>query len=82
MSDRKRVSEPDCPLKLEVCYQACYFWRDGKCDYDRVMGSEAHSERRYCPVCKEKIIFICQAGECFCSKCGYREKERGEGDDY
>ncbi|MBA7617505.1 hypothetical protein ES703_24820 [subsurface metagenome] len=33
----------------------------------------AHSERRYCPLCKKKTTFICQDSGCFCSVCGYRE---------
>jgi len=37
VSDGKKATNPDCPLKLEVCYQSCYFWRDGKCDYDAIM---------------------------------------------
>ena len=37
MSDGKKATKPDCPLKLEVCYRSCYFLRDGKCDYDAIM---------------------------------------------
>ena len=33
----------------------------------------AHSEKRYCPLCKKKTTFICQDSGCFCSVCGYRE---------
>jgi len=35
-----------------------------------------YTEKRYCPVCKEKTIFICKdkASGYFCSKCGYRER--------
>lgn len=27
----------DCPIVGEVCYPSCYFWRDGKCDYNRII---------------------------------------------
>ncbi len=40
----------------------------------------AHSERRYCPIYKqkgkEKTTFICQDSGRFCSVCGYNTKEK------
>jgi len=49
----------------------------------RVAEYMAHSEKRYCPVCKERAIFISKhtPSGYFCSECGYRveEGERNEG---
>jgi len=38
--------------------------------------SMAHSEKRYCPVCKKVTTFVCKdkASGYFCSVCGYRVK--------
>lgn len=33
MSDGRKLSEPVCPLKLEVCYQSCSWWKDEKCTF-------------------------------------------------
>ena len=47
-----------------------------------VTRTMAYSEKRYCPICKqkgkEKTTFICQASGCFCSVCGYRGKGEAE----
>ncbi|MBA7534411.1 hypothetical protein ES705_26657 [subsurface metagenome] len=45
MSDGKRPTKLDCPLKLEVCYQSCYFWRGGKCDHDAIMREHSSGKK-------------------------------------
>ncbi len=33
----KGVAVKDCPIDCETCYQSCTFWRNGKCDYDKIV---------------------------------------------
>ena len=34
----RKVKTEDCPIGLDKVHcQNCYFWRDGKCDYDAVI---------------------------------------------
>jgi len=35
----------DCPIGLDKVHcQNCYFWRDGKCDYDAIMREHKTAE--------------------------------------
>jgi len=52
--------------------------------YTTVRGENiAHTEKLYCPVCKEKTTFICKdkSSGYFCLKCGYRIKAGGSTDE-
>ncbi len=48
-------------------------------DLELESANMVHSEKRYCPVCKEETTFICKdkGSGYFCSVCGYRAKEKG-----
>jgi len=60
VSDGKKATKPACPLGLEVCYQSCYWWKDGKCTFSRdkikAMGAVeiARTEHR-CASCGNPI---------------------------
>jgi len=60
MSDGKGVNKPDCPLKLEVCYRSCYWWKDGDCTFswDKIESTgaveTARTEHR-CASCGKPI---------------------------
>ncbi len=66
----------ECPIGLDKNHcENCYLSRGGKCDYERVIESRAHSEKRYCSICRQKTTFVYQPSGCFCSKCGYKEEK-------
>ena len=43
---RYKVKPEDCPIGLDKVHcDNCYFWRDGKCDYDAIMREHNRSSK-------------------------------------
>ena len=41
MPNKRGVSVHDCPLKLEVCFPSCHWWKEEKCTYPKPdLGTE------------------------------------------
>lgn len=60
MSNGKRASKPDCTFRLKICYQSCYWWKDGECmfSWDKIqaMGTIEIARPEYrCASCGKPI---------------------------
>ena len=71
----RKVKPEDCPIGLDKVHcQNCYFWRDGKCDYDAIMREHSKKQERIFRIsgnnkglmCPFKPI-VCQKG--YCTEC-------------
>jgi len=48
----------ECPIRLgKIHCQNCFFWRDGKCDYDKIMKEMEHREMTH-PLTQRQIQLL------------------------
>lgn len=71
----KGIPIEDCPIAMQVCYPSCFFWRDGKCTYEKVMNGADIPEAK-CPKCGARYFgwALRDPRHRICKKCGAKLK--------